>query len=120
MVALVVNDPVESRAFAAAALAQALVRPLVTFAFALALIVGFMMEKVSVEAFMSVVSSAIGYWYGVTRNDRRTTDDNGKPKDTVIEGTKTTVEMTKTERVEAPPSAPAPPLVDRRAPPGGS
>jgi hypothetical protein len=95
----------ESRAMAGAQLAQSLLRPVVTFAFALAVIAGFMGGKVSVEAFMSVASGVIGYWYGVSRNDRRATDGEvGDPREVkVIEGTKTTTEVLKTERVEAPP-----------------
>lgn len=95
---------------AAAQLAQSLLRPLVTIAFAIAVIVGFMEGKVSVEAFMSVASGVISFWYGVSRSERRSSDgSDGNGKNTkLVEGTKTTTETTKTERVEAPTKEPAP------------
>lgn len=46
------------------AMLRALTRPLVTFAFTLAVIAGFLIGKINADQFMGLAAIVIGMWFG--------------------------------------------------------
>lgn len=80
---------------------NAAVRPLIALAFAGAIIYGFIMGRLSVEAFIGIAGSVMGYWFqqrAQDKADKRISDIEAKIPDPNLSST-TTIQTTTHEEI---------------------